>query len=128
MLPLSVSQLVHQASGTRPSPATPALAGSCSETPRASRCSVRPAPRSRGLLITPADQTLLRRAIHIATAAVAHGDAPYGSLLAGPDGTVLAEAHNTVRCDNDISAHLELKPARRAARALDPRTAAGTTP
>ncbi|MDH6142145.1 MULTISPECIES: nucleoside deaminase [Kitasatospora] len=78
-------------------------------------------------MITVVDETLLRRAIGIAAAAIAHGDAPYGSLLAGPDGTILAEAHNTVRRDNDISAHPELKLARWAARELDPDTAARTT-
>ncbi|MEW9555802.1 nucleoside deaminase [Nonomuraea sp. NPDC050783] len=78
-------------------------------------------------MITPADEDFLRRAIALAARAVALGDAPYGSLLAGPDGTVLAEAHNTVRRDDDISAHPELKLARWAARELDPGTAAGTT-
>ncbi|MEV0839440.1 nucleoside deaminase [Actinocatenispora sera] len=78
-------------------------------------------------MITTADQTLLRRAIGLAAAAVDQGDAPYGSLLAGPDGSVLIEAHNTVRRDNDIAAHPELKLARWAARELDPETAAATT-
>ena len=78
-------------------------------------------------MITPADEKLLRRAIAIAAHAVTLGDAPYGSLLAGPDGAILTEAHNTVRRDNDISAHPELKLARWAARELDPQTAAGTT-
>ncbi|MEZ0090779.1 nucleoside deaminase [Streptacidiphilus sp. EB129] len=78
-------------------------------------------------MITTADEKLLRRAIDIAAHAVTLGDAPYGSLLAGPDGAVLAEAHNTVRRDNDISAHPELKLARWAARELDPHTAAHTT-
>ncbi|WP_043262062.1 MULTISPECIES: nucleoside deaminase [unclassified Streptomyces] len=78
-------------------------------------------------MITPADETLLRRAIGIAARAVEQGDAPYGSLLAGPDGAVLAEAHNTVRRDDDITAHPELKLARWAARELDPRTAADVT-
>ncbi|MGW3957484.1 nucleoside deaminase [Streptomyces sp. NPDC004752] len=78
-------------------------------------------------MITTADEILLRRAIGIAARAVALGDAPYGSLLAGPDGTVLAEAHNTVQRDNDITAHPELKLARWAARELDPDTAARTT-
>lgn len=78
-------------------------------------------------MITPADHELLRRAIGIAAHAVTLGDAPYGSLLAGPDGTVLAEAHNTVRRDNDITAHPELKLARWAARELDPETAARAT-
>ncbi|MGW4896000.1 nucleoside deaminase [Kitasatospora sp. NPDC004240] len=78
-------------------------------------------------MITAADESLLRRAIAIAAHAVILGDAPYGSLLAAPDGTVLAEAHNTVRRDDDITAHPELKLARWAARELDPATAARTT-
>ncbi|MFF2120413.1 nucleoside deaminase [Kitasatospora sp. NPDC058184] len=78
-------------------------------------------------MITEADEALLRRAIAIAAHAVALGDAPYGSLLAGPDGEVLAEAHNTVRRDDDITAHPELKLARWAARELTPDTAARTT-
>jgi tRNA(Arg) A34 adenosine deaminase TadA len=78
-------------------------------------------------VITPSDQRLLRRAIAIAAHAIALGDAPYGSLLAGADGAILVEAHNTVRRDNDISAHPELKLARWAARELDPEAAARTT-
>ncbi|KJS55582.1 nucleoside deaminase [Streptomyces rubellomurinus] len=78
-------------------------------------------------MITPADETLLRAAIGIAARAVTLGDAPYGSLLAGPDGTVLAEAHNTVRRDDDITAHPELKLARWAARELAPDVAARST-
>ncbi len=78
-------------------------------------------------MIIPADEALLRRAIAIAAQAVAGGDAPYGSLLAGPDGEILAEAHNTVTRDRDISAHPELKLARWAARELDADTAAHTT-
>ena len=78
-------------------------------------------------MLTATDEALLRRAIGIAAAAVDQGDAPYGSLLAAADGTILVEAHNTVRRDNDISAHPELKLARWAARELDPQTAATTT-
>ncbi|MFI5672471.1 nucleoside deaminase [Streptomyces sp. NPDC051704] len=78
-------------------------------------------------MITTADEALLRRAVAIAARAVTLGDAPYGSLLAGPDGAVLAEAHNTVRRDDDITAHPELKLARWAARELDRETAARTT-
>jgi tRNA(Arg) A34 adenosine deaminase TadA len=73
------------------------------------------------------DEALLRRAIAIAAEAVALGDAPYGSLLAGEDGAILIEAHNTVRRDDDITAHPELKLARWAARELTPEVAAGTT-
>ena len=77
--------------------------------------------------MTPEDETFLRRAIELATDARAGGEAPYGSLLVGPDGTVLAEDHNTVLSDGDISAHPEQKLARWAARELDAATAAATT-
>jgi tRNA(Arg) A34 adenosine deaminase TadA len=78
-------------------------------------------------VITPADEALLRRAIAVAASAITQGDAPYGSLLADPGGTILVEAHNTVRRDNDISAHPELKLARWAASELTPEAAAQTT-
>ncbi|AXB42613.1 nucleoside deaminase [Amycolatopsis albispora] len=73
------------------------------------------------------DDTLLRRAIALAAKARAGGNPPFGSLLAGPDGTVLAEDHNTSLTDNDITAHPELKLARWAAQHLDAETAAATT-
>ena len=44
---------------------------------------------------------------------------PFGSLLAGPAGEVLAEDRNTVVTEQDITAHPELKLARWAARQLD---------
>ena len=77
--------------------------------------------------MNPDDEKFLRRAIELAADGRAGGDAPFGSLLVGPDGAVLAEDHNTVLSDNDISAHPELKLARWAARELDPATAAATT-
>ncbi|MGH3713817.1 MAG: nucleoside deaminase [Micromonosporaceae bacterium] len=77
--------------------------------------------------MTPDDVRLLRRAIALAAEGRAAGNAPFGSLLAGPDGEVLAEAYNTVLTDRDITAHPELKLARWAARELDPATAAATT-
>lgn len=80
-----------------------------------------------GATVTHDDRRFLRRAIELAGKARAAGEAPFGSLLVGPDGGVLAEAHNTVLADADISAHPELKMARWAARELDPATAAATT-
>ena len=77
--------------------------------------------------MTHDEEQLLRRAIGLAAMARAGGDAPFGSLLAGPDGGVLSEAHNTVLTDGDITAHPELKLARWAARELDPGRAAETT-
>ncbi|GAA3446540.1 nucleoside deaminase [Planomonospora venezuelensis] len=77
--------------------------------------------------MTSDDERFLRRAIELAAGARAAGEAPFGSLLVGPDGRVLAEGYNTVAGDRDISAHPELKLARWAARELDPGTAAATT-
>ncbi|MFC9594780.1 nucleoside deaminase [Streptomyces sp. NPDC056944] len=78
-------------------------------------------------MTTADDHTLLRRAIALAAEARDGGDPPFGSLLAAPDGTVLAEERNTTLTDRDITAHPELKLARWAARELDPATAADTT-
>jgi tRNA(Arg) A34 adenosine deaminase TadA len=69
----------------------------------------------------------LRRAIELARAARSAGEQPYGSLLVGPGGDVLAEDHNTVLSDRDITAHPELKLARWAAANLDPAVARETT-
>jgi tRNA(Arg) A34 adenosine deaminase TadA len=77
--------------------------------------------------VTSEDERFLRRALELAAAARASGEAPFASLLVGPDGNVLAEEHNTVLADADISAHPELKLAKWAARELDPATAAATT-
>lgn len=79
-----------------------------------------------GEAVTARDD-LLRRAIELAATARKSGNPPFGSLLAGPDGTVIAEDHNTSITDNDISAHPELKLAKWAAANLAPETAAGTT-
>ncbi|GAA3070296.1 nucleoside deaminase [Streptosporangium carneum] len=77
--------------------------------------------------MTHDDERLLRRAVELAASARADGNPPFGSLLAGPDGAVLAEERNTSLTDHDITAHPELKLARWAARELDPATAAATT-
>ena len=77
--------------------------------------------------MTEADERNLRRAVELAAEARAAGDMPFGSLLAGPDGDVLAEDRNTVLTEQDITAHPELKLARWAARQLEPETARQTT-
>jgi tRNA(Arg) A34 adenosine deaminase TadA len=77
--------------------------------------------------VTHDDEKLLRRAIELAAEARAGGNPPFGSLLAGPDGAILAEERNTSLTDRDITAHPELKLARWAARELDPAAAAATT-
>ena len=77
--------------------------------------------------MTETDEHHLRRAIELAAEARAAGDMPYGSLLVGPAGDVLAEDRNTVVTGRDITAHPELKLARWAARELDAETAGRTT-
>jgi tRNA(Arg) A34 adenosine deaminase TadA len=77
--------------------------------------------------MTEADERHLRRAVELAAEARAAGDMPFGSLLVGPDGDVLAEDRNTVLSEQDITAHPELKLARHAARELEPATARRTT-
>jgi tRNA(Arg) A34 adenosine deaminase TadA len=77
--------------------------------------------------LTDTEQTLLRRAIDLAVQGRASGEAPFGSLLAGPDGEVIRESWNTVLADKDISAHPELKLAVWAAANLDAGTAKNVT-
>lgn len=73
------------------------------------------------------DERHLRRAIELAVAARADGNPPFGSLIVGPSGDVLAEERNTTVTDSDITAHPELKLARWVARNFDPTLAAGLT-
>ncbi|MEV0597214.1 nucleoside deaminase [Nonomuraea cavernae] len=77
--------------------------------------------------MTTDDERFLLRAIELAAEARAGGNPPFGSLLVGPDGVVLAEDRNTSVTGGDITAHPELKLARWAGRELDPATAADTT-
>ncbi|HEY9333205.1 MAG TPA: nucleoside deaminase [Kribbella sp.] len=77
--------------------------------------------------MTPEDENFLRRAIALAAAAREAGDPPFGSLLVGPDGSVLAEDRNTTISEGNISFHPELKLAVWAAQHLTLEVAAGTT-
>ena len=77
--------------------------------------------------MTEEDKRYLRRAIELACAARAAGDQPYGSLLVGSQGDVLAEDRNTVINDRDITAHPELKLARWAGGELTRAAARSTT-
>ncbi|WP_219469261.1 nucleoside deaminase [Nonomuraea rhizosphaerae] len=77
--------------------------------------------------MTQDDERFLRMAIELAAKARASGNPPFGSLLVGPSGDVLAEDHNTTVTEADITAHPELKLARWAGRELAPQVAAATT-
>lgn len=61
---------------------------------------------------------LVRRAMALAAATAAHGNAPFGAVLATEDGTVLLEAANAQATANDPTAHAEIELIRAAAREL----------
>jgi tRNA(Arg) A34 adenosine deaminase TadA len=69
--------------------------------------------------VTPTDLDHLRRCIALAHEARTAGDDPFGSVLVGGDGAVVAEARNRVRTDRDVTAHPELTLARYASQHLD---------
>jgi tRNA(Arg) A34 adenosine deaminase TadA len=71
-----------------------------------------------GLRASPQDETLLRRALAVAREARAHGNHPFGALLAGDDGRVRLEAENTVVTEGDCTGHAELNLVRAACRTL----------
>jgi tRNA(Arg) A34 adenosine deaminase TadA len=77
--------------------------------------------------LSPDDTRHLRRAIELSLRARSAGDQPFGSLLVGASGDVLAEDVNTEITENDITAHPELKLARWAGANLTAEQAAGTT-
>ena len=62
------------------------------------------------------DLHLLRLAIDVARRARAHGNHPFGALLADEQGNVLLEAENTVVTANDCTGHAELNLMRLASR------------
>jgi tRNA(Arg) A34 adenosine deaminase TadA len=64
------------------------------------------------------DEDLLRRAFELACRARAHGNHPFGAVLANPDGTIALEAENTVVTDCDCTAHAEFNLIRIASRTL----------
>ncbi|MDQ6438007.1 nucleoside deaminase [Mesorhizobium sp. LHD-90] len=68
----------------------------------------------------------LRRCVELAAEALAKGDEPFGSVLVGADGTVLAEDHNRV-AGGDQTRHPEFELARWAATNMTPEDRAKAT-
>ena len=60
----------------------------------------------------------MRLALEQAAKAAAAGEVPVGAVVAGPDGTILARAHNQPISANDPTAHAEILALRKAARKL----------
>jgi tRNA(Arg) A34 adenosine deaminase TadA len=78
-------------------------------------------------MLSEADLGHLRRAIHLARTAREHGNHPFGALLVGAGGELLAEAENSVVTDRDCTAHAELNLVRLASGRYDRDTLAGST-
>ena len=74
----------------------------------------------------PTDVVHLRRCLELARSARDGGHEPFGSLLAGADGSVLAERANTVG-SGDVTGHPELALAAWASRHLTADERAGAT-
>jgi tRNA(Arg) A34 adenosine deaminase TadA len=66
-------------------------------------------------MITDTDLKHLRRCVELAAEAVDAGDEPFGSVLVGADGTVLAEDRNRIHASGDGTRHPEFALARWAA-------------
>jgi tRNA(Arg) A34 adenosine deaminase TadA len=75
----------------------------------------------------PRDLAILARCVELAADALAAGDDPFGSVLVGADGTVLAEDRNRETTSADPTAHPELALAQWAAAHLAPGQRASAT-
>lgn len=60
------------------------------------------------------DEDFMRRALALAEAAIAVGQAPFGAVVVDADGAVAGEGHNTVAADHDPTAHGEVVALRAA--------------
>jgi len=69
--------------------------------------------------VTDTDIQHLRRCLELAAEAIDAGDEPFGSVLVGGDGAVLAEDRNRETSEADPTRHPEFALARWAARHLD---------
>ncbi|MBO7937504.1 nucleoside deaminase [Streptomyces antibioticus] len=78
-------------------------------------------------MVEAAELPYLRRCVELADEAVRAGDEPFGSVLVGGDGTVLAEDRNRVVAAGDETRHPEFELARWAAERMSPGERAAAT-
>lgn len=71
------------------------------------------------MVVKDTELPYLRRCVELATEALAAGDEPFGSVLVGADGAVLAEDHNRV-ASGDRTRHPEFELARWSAAHMPP--------
>ncbi len=60
----------------------------------------------------------MREALKLAGEAARAGEVPIGAVVTGPDGRIIARAHNRVEADRDPSAHAEILALRAAGAVL----------
>lgn len=77
-------------------------------------------------MVSDAELRYLRRCVELAAQALDAGDEPFGSVLVGADGAVLAEDHNRV-ASGDRTRHPEFELARWSAAHLSPEQRAAAT-
>lgn len=73
------------------------------------------------------DDRWLERAVALAVENVAAGGGPFGALIVGADGRLIAEGQNRVTRDLDPTAHAEVMAIRAACRAVGDFSLAGAT-
>lgn len=78
------------------------------------------------MVVKDTELPYLRRCVELAAEALRAGDEPFGSVLVGGDGTVLAEDHNRV-ASGDRTRHPEFALARWSAGRLTPEERAAAT-
>jgi tRNA(Arg) A34 adenosine deaminase TadA len=78
------------------------------------------------MVVKDTELPYLRRCVELAAEALEAGDEPFGSVLAGEDGTVLAEDRNRV-ADGDRTRHPEFALARWSAEHMTPGERAAAT-
>ncbi len=69
-------------------------------------------------VFSDAERTAMTVAVEEARAAADSGDVPVGAVVLGPDGAILARAHNRREADGDPTAHAEILALRSASREL----------
>ncbi|MEP7355640.1 MAG: nucleoside deaminase [Anaerolineales bacterium] len=77
--------------------------------------------------MNPTDLALLQRAIEVARQSRAHGNHPFGALLADAAGVIRLEAENSVVTGHDCTGHAETNLMRLASQAFEPAFLAGCT-
>jgi tRNA(adenine34) deaminase len=68
--------------------------------------------------VSGADEVAVQAALSVARSALELGEVPVGAVVLGPDGAVIASAHNERESGHDPTAHAEVLALRRAGAAL----------